>query len=140
IRCRIASHPEKSATFPDGVSYADITDIEKTNLTGLYRLVVLESCHHQTLTLLIALGLREWMENYNEYPTSIAKRRPQELPRNYLFILRHTIDKARSLGRPLHICFVEFTNAFPSTQHPVKLYARGMCGPLFDYLCQWQCA
>lgn len=171
VQRRIAKHPGKSATGPDGISYGDIAAIKNADLLILfqqcidsagvpsawlstlvcailkrgkpadnpesYRLIALESCLLKTLTLLIALRFREWMSDENIIPHSQNGFREGYRTNNNSFILRCAIDKARSMGKPLYICFVDCTNAFPATHRPTlwaKLYARGVGGPLFDWL------
>ncbi|KZP17920.1 hypothetical protein FIBSPDRAFT_746171, partial [Athelia psychrophila] len=71
------------------------------------------------LTLLIALRLREWMQDRRGFRKN-----------HHSFKLHSTcaIYKAGSFGRPLCIRFMDFTNAFPSTHRPVKLYTHGHSG------------
>ncbi|KZP21651.1 hypothetical protein FIBSPDRAFT_740052, partial [Athelia psychrophila] len=63
----------------------------------------LESCLLQTLTLLIALRLRERTSNEKFLPHSQNGFCEGYRIDNDSFILRCAIDKARSTGRPLYI-------------------------------------
>ncbi|KZP09143.1 hypothetical protein FIBSPDRAFT_676530, partial [Athelia psychrophila] len=139
VQQRIAKHPGKSATGPDSVSYDDISTIKNADLLALFQGCIdsagVPSCLLKTLTLLIALRFREWMSKEDIIPNTQNGFREGYRTNNNSFILRCAIDKARSMGRPLYICFVDCTNAFPATHRPTlwaKLYARGVGGPLFD--------
>ena len=102
-----------------------------------YRIIGLESCLLKTLTLLIALRLRKWMTACNLLPNSQNGFRSGNRTNNNSFILRCAIEKARASQKPLFVCFVDFSNAFPWTNHAalwLKLHRQGVGGPMFDWL------
>jgi Reverse transcriptase (RNA-dependent DNA polymerase) len=102
-----------------------------------YRLIAKESCLLKVFTLLIAMRLREWMKHINLLPPTQNGFREGYRTNNNSYILRCAIDKARSLKKPLYVVFVDCSNAFPWTDHAtlwLKLYQRGVGGPLFDWI------
>ncbi|KAJ3809850.1 hypothetical protein F5876DRAFT_26883, partial [Lentinula aff. lateritia] len=61
--------------------------------------------------------------------------RPTYRTTNNPLILRTMIDKAKSLGTPLYFAYMDWTNAFPSTDRSVmwiKLFSMGVKGPMID--------
>jgi ribonuclease HI len=102
-----------------------------------YRTIGLESCLLKLVTLLIHLRLTEWASARAIIPPSQNGFRETYRTNNNAFILRCSIDKARSLGKTLYVGSVDISNAFPSTEHAtmwVKLLRHGAGGKIFDWL------
>ncbi|KZP17932.1 hypothetical protein FIBSPDRAFT_746094, partial [Athelia psychrophila] len=64
-----------------------------------------------------------WRTAISILPQSQAGFREGFRTNNHPLVLRCAVNKAIFLARFLYICFVNFTNASPST-HPVKLCVR----------------
>ncbi|KLO05043.1 hypothetical protein SCHPADRAFT_812801, partial [Schizopora paradoxa] len=134
----------------DGVSYQEILEIPLEMLQNIfnscldsldipnscnYRLVGLESCFLKFMTLLVDRRLREWADANKVIPPSQNGFRPKYRTNNNSFILKCAIDKAKAIGKPLYIVFVDISNAFPSTNQAALwwgLYKKGVAGPIFD--------
>ncbi|KAF5335681.1 hypothetical protein D9611_009573 [Ephemerocybe angulata] len=102
-----------------------------------YRTIGLESCMLKIMTMLINERLVEWAEGDNLIPPSQNGFRAGYRTNNNMFMLRCAVDKARALGRPLYVAFVDMTNTFPSMDQAtlwLKLRPWGAGGPLFDWL------
>ncbi|KZP07141.1 hypothetical protein FIBSPDRAFT_712838, partial [Athelia psychrophila] len=138
VKAIIDKHPPKSARGSDEIRYREVLCIPNDALRELfqaYRIIGLESCLLKTLTLLIALRLRKWMTSCNLLPDSQNGFRSGNRTNNNSFILRCAIEKACASRKPLYICFVDFSNAFPWTDHAalwLKLHRQGVGGPMFD--------
>jgi hypothetical protein len=103
-----------------------------------YRLVGLKCCLIKCLTLLIDLRIRAWAETYHILPDSQNGFRKKYRTHNNSFILRCAIDRSQALKKPLYVASIDLINTFPATDLPtcrMKLYAAGVLGPLFDWLC-----
>ena len=83
-------------------------------IAGNYRTIGLESCMLKTMTLLIEHRLRDWVEDTGRLPDSQSGFRRGHQTQNNAFVLRLLWEKARSLGRPLYVLFLDLVNAFPS--------------------------
>jgi ribonuclease HI/exonuclease III len=102
-----------------------------------YRLIAFESCVLKCMTLLFLFRAREWADAYCVIPDSQNGFRQGYRTNNNAYVLRCVIDRASADGQTLYTAFVDFTNAFPSTDLPTlwfKLYSKGMSGPLFDWV------
>jgi ribonuclease HI len=102
-----------------------------------YRLIAFQSCLLKCLTLLFDFRMREWADAYGILPDSQNGFRTGYRTNNNAFVLRCAIDRARAGNQTLYTAFVDLKNAFPSTDLPTlwaKLYARGVSGPLFDWV------
>jgi hypothetical protein len=103
-----------------------------------YHLVGLESCLLKMVTLLIAKRIHNWVQENDLLPPSQNGFREGYRTNNNAFILRCAIDKAHAINKTLFVAFVDFSNAFPWTDHAtlwLKLYHSGVGGPLFDWIC-----
>ncbi|KAJ3846584.1 hypothetical protein EV368DRAFT_14903, partial [Lentinula lateritia] len=68
-------------------------------------------------------------------PDSQDGFRPTYQTTNNPLILRTMVDKAEALGNPLYFAYMDWTNAFPSTDRSVmwiKLFSLGVKGPMID--------
>jgi hypothetical protein len=107
------------------------------DLPESFRLIAFQSCLLKCSTLLFHFRARGWTDAYDILPDSQNGFRTGYRTNNNAFVLRCAVDRARATGEPLYAGFVDFTNAFPSTDLPslwVKLYGLGMAGPLFDWI------
>ncbi|KAF5338837.1 hypothetical protein D9757_014693 [Collybiopsis confluens] len=102
-----------------------------------YRLIVLECCFAKLLAYIIDRRIRAYAETKNLLPWSQNGFRPGLRTTNNPFIVKTLIDKARAQKKPLYIAFMDWTNAFPSTDRPTmwtKLFSMGVKGPMIDWL------
>ncbi|KAJ6601940.1 hypothetical protein DFH09DRAFT_806021, partial [Mycena vulgaris] len=100
-----------------------------------YRLVGLECCLLNVLTLLFDERLREWADANSIIPDSQNSFRPGHRTENNCFILICAIARARAEGKPVFVFFGDMTNTFPYTDDGrlwAVMYAAGVSGPFFD--------
>ncbi|KAJ7603163.1 hypothetical protein FB45DRAFT_772650, partial [Roridomyces roridus] len=132
------SHSRNSAEGEDATSYQELMEVPPDEMAHLYndfRLVVMESQFLKGLTILSHWRFRDWGNKYLKIPPWQNGFRQGYRTNNNPFILRCLKEWARAHGKTIYISFVDFSNAFPSTDQPtlwLKLTRMGVGGPLFD--------
>ncbi|KAJ3489999.1 hypothetical protein NLI96_g1734 [Meripilus lineatus] len=102
-----------------------------------FRTIGLESCMLKMITLLIDRRLRIWAKEKEIIPPSQNGFQDKLRTINNVFILRCVLDKTRAYNQPLHIVFIDLTNAFPSVHQPtlwIKLRRLGADGPMIRWI------
>jgi hypothetical protein len=102
-----------------------------------YRAVALESCLLKFIMLLILLRFSKACRTANIIPPTQNGFRPHHHTSNNVFILRTAIETSRAQGKQLFVAFVDITNAFPSTDHPLlwlTLQDLNLTGRYFDWI------
>jgi hypothetical protein len=87
-----------------------------------YRLIAFQSCLLKCATWLCDRRVRAWADVYHILPDSQNGFRAHYRTTNNAFILRCAIDRANADGKLLYVAFVDFSNAFPSTDMPTVVF------------------
>ncbi|KAJ3854777.1 hypothetical protein EV368DRAFT_36143, partial [Lentinula lateritia] len=126
-----------SALGSDNIAYHQIIDIPNENvakfLNHCYRLIVLECCFSKLLAYIIDRRIRLFSEKENLLPNAQNGFRPTYRTTNNPLISWTMVDKARSQHKTLYFAYMDWTNAFPSTNRSmlwIKLSAMGVKGPM----------
>jgi hypothetical protein len=102
-----------------------------------YRLVSPECCLLK-VSQCCSTSLREWGAAKTIIPNMQNGFRPGYRTDDKCFILVCAIARARPEGKSLYVFFGDMMNAFPYTNMSrlwVDMYAAGVGGPFFDWMC-----
>jgi hypothetical protein len=83
-----------------------------------YRLVALECCMLEMLTLIIDRRIREAAEDLGAMPKTENGFQDNLRTNDNVFVLLCLIDKAKSVGKPLYAAYLDLKNASPGI-HPM---------------------
>ncbi|KAJ4476019.1 hypothetical protein C8J55DRAFT_431989, partial [Lentinula edodes] len=120
IKSYLKRTTHSDSTGADLITYSIVQDIDNDRLASFfdhpnnYRAIALESCILKFASLLLHLKLSQALEEAHILPASQNGFRAGYRTNNNVFILRTLIEKAKSLGDPLYVAFVDISNAFPS--------------------------
>lgn len=112
--------------LPACISSGLVTPIHKKGCTldpANYRPIAVGEPLYRLYTIILNARLVAWSEEHGLRSPVQAGFRPRQSAIDHLFALRHFIDKAILLRRPLFVCFVDLQKAYDTVQHEL-LWAR----------------
>ncbi|KAJ3846953.1 hypothetical protein EV368DRAFT_19911, partial [Lentinula lateritia] len=140
IKSYLKCTAHSDSTGADLITYSIVQDIDNDRLASFFdRAFQLKEfptfCILKFASLLLHLKLSEALEEAHILPASQNGFRAGYRTNNNIFILRTLIEKAKSLGDPLYVAFVDISNAFPSMNQSSlwnKLADHQLTGKYFD--------
>ena len=113
-------------SIPACVSSGLVTPIHKKGCSldpANYRPIAVGEPLYRLYTIILNARLVHWTEEHGLRSPAQAGFRPIKSAVHHLFALRHFIDHARLVKRPLYTCFVDLQKAYDTVQHDL-LWAR----------------